>query len=334
MIEQLGKAGVSSAEYVEAFMSMTASQIGEFNTKYAEYLKLPNNIASEVMSSFAFAGTDMATSLAQGLNELASPDSEQNKQLMTNMKTTGEKMVESAKTGAESKKKDAKSSAVSIGKAVYNGFQTYISSSSGKTLGSQMCSGLAIGLESGRSSVIAAAVRVASAAYQAACAALDVNSPSKKFESIGRFADMGLARGFKRYSYLAEDEADSLGKKSILGLKGALRNIARVVDSDIDPNPVIRPVIDLDDVKSGVASMNGMFANKTFNVGTIKATADQISAGMNRQPDPTSQLQNGQNGNTFSFVQNNYSPKALSQIDIYRQTKNQFSAMKGALGGV
>ena len=111
-------------------------------------------------------------------------------------------------------------------------------------------------------------------------------------------------------------------------------HIARVVDSDIDPNPVIRPVIDLDDVKSGVASMNGMFANKTFNVGTIKATADQISAGMNRQPDPTSQLQNGQNGNTFSFVQNNYSPKALSQIDIYRQTKNQFSAMKGALGGV
>ena len=38
-----------------------------------------------------------------------------------------------------------------------------------------------------------------------------------------------------------------------------------------------------------------------------------------------------QNGPSFSFTQNNYSPKALSQIDIYRQTKNQFSAMKGVL---
>ena len=34
-------------------------------------------------------------------------------------------------------------------------------------------------------------------------------------------------------------------------------------------------------------------------------------------------------GNSYSFVQNNYSPKALSRIDIYRQTKNQFSALKG-----
>ena len=28
---------------------------------------------------------------------------------------------------------------------------------------------------------------------------------------------------------------------------------------------------------------------------------------------------------SYSFTQNNYSPKALSRIDIYRQTKNQFS---------
>lgn len=34
-------------------------------------------------------------------------------------------------------------------------------------------------------------------------------------------------------------------------------------------------------------------------------------------------------GNNYNFTQNNYSPKALSRIDIYRQTKNQFSALKG-----
>ena len=35
-------------------------------------------------------------------------------------------------------------------------------------------------------------------------------------------------------------------------------------------------------------------------------------------------------GNSYSFVQNNYSPKALSNMEIYRQTKNQFAAMKEA----
>lgn len=57
----------------------------------------------------------------------------------------------------------------------------------------------------------------------------------------------------------------------------------------------------------------------------------KISSSMNRET--TGEIQNGDGtpsvGNSYSFVQNNYSPKALSRIDIYRQTKNQFSALKG-----
>ena len=32
-----------------------------------------------------------------------------------------------------------------------------------------------------------------------------------------------------------------------------------------------------------------------------------------------------------TFIQNNYSPKALSRIEIYRDTRNLFSQAKGAL---
>jgi hypothetical protein len=42
-------------------------------------------------------------------------------------------------------------------------------------------------------------------------------------------------------------------------------------------------------------------------------------------------VNNNTSGNTYQFTQNNYSPKALSRAEIYRQTKNQFAAMKGAL---
>lgn len=35
-------------------------------------------------------------------------------------------------------------------------------------------------------------------------------------------------------------------------------------------------------------------------------------------------------GNTYNFYQTNNSPKALSTIDIYRQTRNQFSQLRGA----
>ena len=34
----------------------------------------------------------------------------------------------------------------------------------------------------------------------------------------------------------------------------------------------------------------------------------------------------------ISFTQNNYSPKSLTRYEIYRQTQNQISQLKGALG--
>ena len=44
------------------------------------------------------------------------------------------------------------------------------------------------------------------------------------------------------------------------------------------------------------------------------------------------EIQNGSDVNgsnpIYQFTQNNYSPKALSRAEIYRQTKNQFSVMK------
>ena len=56
-----------------------------------------------------------------------------------------------------------------------------------------------------------------------------------------------------------------------------------------------------------------------------------ISASMNRGVNE--EIQNGKStssaGIVYQFTQNNYSPKPLSRLEIYRQTKNQFSALKG-----
>lgn len=335
MIEQLGKAGTSSAEYVEAFMSMTAAQLQEFNQSYAEYLKLPNNVASSVMASFAFAGSGMADAFSEDLIMFSSSESEQNQQLVTNMQTTGENMAQGLKEGIKSEESSVTSTATSVGKSVYNGINTYVSTSKGKSLGTQMINGLVKGLESGKSSAVNAAVRVAVAAYEAACAALDINSPSKKFEAIGRFADLGLARGFRRFSYTVEDEAANVGNRSLSMMEKSLLGISQYVDGNMELNPVVTPVLNLDNLNSGLAMMNGMFGTQSIDFGSIQGRTSVISSRMNNNDSVNEQsskeLQNGVK--TFSFVQNNYSPKALSQVDIYRQTKNQFSAMKGALEG-
>lgn len=330
MIEQLGKAGTGSADYVNAFMSMTGEQLKDFNASYGEYLKLPDSVADSVMSTFSFAGTDASKSFVDGLTTFTSPESEQNQKLISNLKTTGKNMVNGLKQGAESKKNDAKAAATSIGKAVSNGFKTYISKSSGSNLGYQMCSGLVSGLEAGRSMVIKAAVSTAVAAYRAACEALDINSPSKKFMEIGHYADLGMAKGFTKYSFVVRDSAAGVGEESLEAFKSSIAKIDDVINNDMDMSPMIRPVLSMDGLNKGISDMNSMLSNKTIDIRAIQAKAAKISNQMNSQV--SNPPQESQNGNVYTFTQNNYSPKALSRLDIYRQTKNQFSAAKGALG--
>ena len=56
----------------------------------------------------------------------------------------------------------------------------------------------------------------------------------------------------------------------------------------------------------------------------VNGTRIAAARGRNLQNEDT----NPNTGNSYNFTQNNYSPKALSRTEIYRQTKNQFSAME------
>jgi hypothetical protein len=109
-------------------------------------------------------------------------------------------------------------------------------------------------------------------------------------------------------------------------MKSTIDRIVEAINSDIDTQPTIRPVLDMSDVQYGM--------NK-FNASLSKTHAASISFNMNRAAaekfatgEPS--VENGRVVNN-NFVQNNYSPKALTPIEIYRQTKNQFAAAKEVL---
>jgi hypothetical protein len=99
-------------------------------------------------------------------------------------------------------------------------------------------------------------------------------------------------------------------------MKYTIATIASTIQDGIE-DPVITPVLDLSKVQAGVRTINSSFAASRAGLG-----ASQLG-----------NLQNGEyvgNGNVI-FNQNNYSPKALSRIEIYRDTRNLFAQAKGAL---
>ncbi len=145
------------------------------------------------------------------------------------------------------------------------------------------------------------------------------NSPSKLFEWEGKMLDAGLAKGI-------EDNKGAV-LDSVTGLRDVLTNAfassSSIIQSLIDgqfSDPTIRPTLDLSEVISGANGISGMFGNETIGLDSVLGENGDMFGGTN-----------GTNGVTF--IQNNYSPKSLSRLEIYRQTQNQLSTIKGVVNG-
>lgn len=191
-----------------------------------------------------------------------------------------------------------------------------------KSAGSYLVDGFCNGISENTWKAEAKSRAMAAAAAEAAEDELDEHSPSKRFYGIGNFAGVGFINALIDNVSKAGKAGREIAKSSIDGLNDVISRIADYVDADMDVQPTIRPVLDLSAVEAGTGRLNTLFSRNQ---------ALSVSTGMNERVSEM-EVQNGESssaGNTYQFTQNNYSPKALSRIDIYRQTKNQFSAMKG-----
>lgn len=185
--------------------------------------------------------------------------------------------------------------------------------------------GFANGLRNNVSIATSAAEYVAQEALRAANEVFEVHSPSKAFWNTAKYCVEGLAGGFMDNSNLSEVAAKSLAEDAVNSFTLAIQQITDAVDSELDAQPTIRPVLDLSNVERGVARLTNMFSrDQAIGISSIRNANSELE-NQNRSDS------SGSEGKTINYVQNNYSPKALSPTDVYRRTKNQLSAMKGAL---
>lgn len=329
LIESLSKMGTSSSEYVNAFLSMTADEIKEFNEKYLEYLSLPDDAADNLISSFILSGEKATNSFGTILSNSLDIT---NKETATKSAEIGNTVITNLGTAITEQKETVTSKATDVGNAVYNGLNDCLSEEKGKYIGSQVCEGLIIGLMSGKSSVSSMARQVAYEAYKAACDELDINSPSKKFEGVGKYSVAGFIKGFSENAGNLINTVKNIGKDTVSGFNSIVSNMAEAFDENIEYEPSIKPVLDLTSVEEGMSDLNDLFLNnpnRKFDI--FNPNIDAISREMNTYSKTAPNTNPETKTSIFNFEQNNYSPKALSRIDIYRQTKNQFSMMKGAI---
>ena len=187
---------------------------------------------------------------------------------------------------------------------VINAIRTALSSASSTirgyygtfySAGSYISSGLAAGMNSRLYQIRAAANSMVSAASRAVTAKAMIASPSRLFMRYGAYMGEGLAIGMEDETRSIYNAGALMGDSAYNGIKTTISRISDVLNSDIDVNPTIRPVLDFSEIKDGANYINDTLGNLA-PAATLSRVAT-IDRSMN------SRIQNGSFGDVVNAVE-------------------------------
>lgn len=176
--------------------------------------------------------------------------------------------------------------------------------------------------------------KIGNALIEGAKGALGINSPSKVFsEDIMPSVFEGIEKGNSVNIARANSSGQDIGNSMLDGVTSTLSKVADAVSLNVDASPTITPVLDLSSVKKDAALIPGMFGTPSLAIDTSTSAASAIAADQKQQTAAAGvdAVDTPNAPTTVTFEQNNYSPKALTATEIYRQSKNQISQVKKVL---
>ena len=175
--------------------------------------------------------------------------------------------------------------------------------------GSYLVTGFSNGISENSYKATAKSKAMAEAAIKAAREALKINSPSKVFKEIGSGIPEGFAMGIGMLNSTVKRSVSNMASTAITSTRTAMSTVLEALNSDMDAQPTIRPVVDLSDVRSGANAINGMLSG-TQGVG-VQANLNAINVAMNRK------LQNGSNDDVISAINKLNDGLASNRGDTY-----------------
>lgn len=271
LIEELQEMGPSAISEIKALSSMSDSQLQQYATLWSEKHKLAKNKAidelrdlrtstnSEIKSLRRQAEKDINDAIALCAEKMKELDDNTEEQLR-NLKDDFEKTVGIIRTDTESELTEMTQSVHSIMLQV----------------GENIVKGLVNGVE-GQEGVLYDTIRnMMNETITIAKEVPDEHSPSKVFMGIGRYMVEGLVNGIDNLKDKAVNTVGTLGHSMIKSISSSISRISDVINSDMDVEPTITPVIDLTNVRNGIGMINGAFgANRSMNLGMAIAANNQ-----------------------------------------------------------
>lgn len=194
-----------------------------------------------------------------------------------------------------------------------------------RSMGRAIINGMKAGARAAAQGLVNAVRSVAKNAIDAAKRLLGIASPSKVFREIGDYTIQGFAIGIARNQNAIRATANSAQSVSDTFAKGlTLKDAINDQLSDLE-DPTIRPVVDLSEVNDASKAISDLGTSVPTSLGMANAVAAKLAA--NQEPAKPQNDDKSPRGDVI-FNQYNTSPKALSEAEIYRQTRSQLVGLR------
>lgn len=227
-----------------------------------------------------------------------------------------------------------------ITRGIGTGIKTLVSTGVAqmKNAGIQLVNGLKNAITSKLSSIASAVTSMGSTVVSKVKAAFGIHSPSRVMYEIGDFLMQGLANGITDNTEQGIAAATTMATDTVDALSKGFGNTKDIWNNAFGENadPTIKPVLDLSQVEEQADRIDELFPQEEIT-STLASTATANLAGrvagsaLTKSDDNAATSETYNQGTSLVFNQYNNSPKALSEAEIYRQTRNQIEQVKGAM---
>lgn len=275
LVEELSEMGPSAIAEIKALSSMSDSQLQQYATLWSTKHKQAKNKAVEELEDLRIeTNTEIRNLKIQANKDLDEYCNLWNEKMKTLNEDTSEQLDKLRK---EFNKKVGliKSNTEAEIKKMSETAQSIMREAGWDETGQAIVAGMSNGVGTGKT-FIDKMKEVAINAVNAVKDVLEIHSPSRVFAEIGMFMDEGIVVGLTKYSDRVSQASENVGRESISAISSSISRISDVINSDIDVEPTITPVIDLTNVRNGIGMINGAFgANRSMNLGMAIAANNQ-----------------------------------------------------------
>lgn len=243
----LVEAGPDNYQEVHILATMDPEERKKFDNEWVEATKLPDKIPNTVIASYEKVVNDAITAASK------TAKSKDNKDKVT------KSVNHTVKAAAKAAKPTAKKS--------------------GEEVGEQTGKGVAKGMGNVSSLVKEAAEKLATKAYKAMKNKLNIKSPSKVTEELGKYFDFGFIQGILKYQNQVENTSSELANS----LTNQIYESANSINDAFGTStlePVVHPTLDLSDIVNDAYALSARMDVARNIIVTLddKANKDVVGA--------------------------------------------------------